>query len=596
MMNQLHLSSFKRILKKWWPLFIIFIIIELRNFAMINVHIHILSLTTSDVDMEALVSVNTPSTRSSTLFPTKTLDVTDVTTEVHVAVNTPPTSSPTLSLTNALDVAVNTPPTRSPTFFPTKALDVAVNTPPTSSPTLFPTKALANKTIIANFMESPIAVNTPPSSAPTMPIAESPSTGTPVTESPLTGTPIAESPLSGTPITEIPVIAPTKKDCFISSYSNDGIGHQMEAKISCLATALILNSREVTQGQWTYVHQPVDELQHGQDPVTMEELFGFSKIMTVFYNPETMELSSREILSWPPHPDDMIEVFNSLCPGNSEPLENIIVFNADNCWDFLYYQNQPLPDEWYTHVAPLLRTTILQGASYVQQDSGGNQQTDRFFLHKTERIPGRCLIVMHIRLGDAGERQMRADWIQAVWQNLLTAQELVNQQNNENNEISSPILSYQLAIHSDGMRETVLDMLQFSNETVVFMEDISLAGSGDDKTKAIVSLYCHDEEHANLMTTVYDVLTADIFITSDSSLSHAGSLLRNVTLHGPTIHPPSSLGDEFREQMGTILGWYFLEKAENGTEMLLWSTSGWNSVDSSFWSNLFEVFLSHSIK
>jgi hypothetical protein len=48
---------------------------------------------------------------------------------------------------------------------------------------------------------------------------------------------------------EIPVASPTKNDCFISSYSNDGIGHQMEVKISCLATALILCSSEVKQGR-----------------------------------------------------------------------------------------------------------------------------------------------------------------------------------------------------------------------------------------------------------------------------------------------------------------------------------------------------------
>jgi hypothetical protein len=426
------------------------------------------------------------------------------------------------------------------------------------------------------------------------------SAGTSVSESPHLEPPtieaqVVESPDIALRVPEVSVVIPTKKECFISSYSNDGIGHQMEAKISCLATALILNSRNVTQGRWTYIHQPVNELQHGQDPAAMEELFGLSKILAdALYDPETMAMSTREIAACLPHPENMIQIFNALCPGNNKTTEKAIVFTADNCWDFFYCQNEPLPDEWYTHVVPLLRTTILQGASYVQNSS---RQNDALVPNKTERIPGRCFIVMHIRLGDADDRQMRGDWIQAVWRNLLMAQELVNQQRNEGNKISTPFLSYQLAIHSDGERDTVLNMLKFSVGKVVLMEDYSTPDTIDDREKAIVSLYCSNEERTRLMTTLNDMLTADIFITSDSALSHTASLLRDASLDGPTVHPPTTgYEGEGREQLGTILGRFFLKKFENDTAMLLWSNhEKWKAVDASFWTNLFKVYLSRSM-
>jgi hypothetical protein len=587
-----------KIWKKRWhlSLTILFLVVEYYTLTVIH---------KSNFSNDDFLSINLP---PSTLSSMTSRNVA----EAPAAIELPPTKGPTL-LSLMQPSGTETPAFKAhdagliPAEFPgTESSGIAV--PPVDS---LATKSPVTETPAgkAHIVESPDMESPGTESSATKahivdpPIPKSPATEAPATKAHAVEFPAAESRFTveslvagvpaitahDSPVSKVPVASPTKKNCFISSYSNDGIGHQMEAKISCLATALILNSREVTQGRWTYIHQPVNELQHGQDPSVMEELFGFSKILTEFYDPETMELSTRELLTWPPQPDDMIQVFNGLCPGNNEATEKAMVFNADNCWDFLYCRNHPLPDEWYTRVVPIIRTTILQGASYVQQGNGDSQQNDRFFPHKTNRMPGRCFIVMHIRLGDAEERKMSGDWIHAMWRNLLTAQELLNQQN------STPFLSYQLAIHSDGTRDTVLDMLKFSEETVIYMEDYDDATRviTDDKAKTIVSLYCRNEERATLMTTVYDMLTADIFITSDSSLSHAGSLLRNVTLDGPTIHPPNT-GGEFREQLGTILGWYFLKKSETDTTMMLWSNHEWNAVVSSFWSNLFMVYFSHT--
>jgi hypothetical protein len=71
------------------------------------------------------------------------------------------------------------------------------------------------------------------------------------------------------------------------------------------------------------MHQPVNELQHGQDPSLMEELFGLSKIVMDFYDLEMMELATQELMTWPLQPDDMIQVFNALCPGNNKDTEKL---------------------------------------------------------------------------------------------------------------------------------------------------------------------------------------------------------------------------------------------------------------------------------
>jgi hypothetical protein len=539
-MNRLHHFS-KRIWKKRWQVALTVLFIVVEYFALTAVH-------KSGFLFDGFTSLNSPTSRPSNVTPLVVLE------------------APT---------AAKAAPSMAPFLVPVPEL-------------LVETSSSKAHVLDSTFMESTLTKG---------PAIQSYFLDSLVTESPIKPSIKAnasESQVMEAPVSNLSVAFPTKKDCFISSYSNDGIGHQMEAKISCLATALILNRKDATQGRWTYIHQPVNESQHGQDPAVMEELFGFSKIMSNIYDPESMELSTRELAAWPPKPDEMIRIFNALCPRDNATTKKSIVLTADNCWDFFYSQNEPLPDEWNTHVVPLLRSTILQGSSYVQQENDYRQQTDALFPHKTERIPKRCFIVMHLRLGDSDERQMSGDWIHAVWQNLLAAQELLNQQMSKENETFTPVLTYQLAIHSDGSRDTVLDMLKFSNETVVFMEGYSTLNTIDEKEKTIVSLYCRNDKRATLMTTVYDMLTANIFVTSDSALSHTASLLRNATLDGPTVHPPTT-GHEGREQLGTILGRFFLKKAENDTAMLLWSDHEWNAVNSSFWTNLFEVYFSPGV-
>lgn len=164
---------------------------------------------------------------------------------------------------------------------------------------------------------------------------------------------------------------PVKERCYISSYGTDGIGHQMEAKISCLATAIFLNNKSATTGTWSYIHQPVVSVEHGQNPSELEELFGFSKVITDIFDSETMIKVPRDSVGpCRQHPDDMILDLNALCSSKGTPGDEgkAAVHSSDNCWDIFYCQNEPMPSEWQTNVVPLLRQTLLTGPLYVSDD------------------------------------------------------------------------------------------------------------------------------------------------------------------------------------------------------------------------------------
>ena len=395
-----------------------------------------------------------------------------------------------------------------------------------------------------------------------------------------------------------------KHDCYISSFSVDGIGHQMEAKISCLATALVLNQNRATAGTWTYMHQPVTILEHDEDPQAMEDLFGFSKVVTDIFNADTMDTVHRDNFACRKRPDDMIKDFNKICPKSKRTSQKAVVFNSDSCWDFIYCQNKPLPDEWHSNVVPLLRRTILSGPSYVNSNG---QHSDTFVPQKTQRILSRCFIVVHIRLGDAYHRRMKSEWIQSVWKNLLDAKDTMNQRmSGGNNKASTKdATKFHLAIHSDGSRDEVLELLNFSEESVFITDNYNRNKPGvvDDDTisQTLVSLYCRGEKHATVAAAIYDMITADIFISSDSSLSRFVSYLRLPNQDGPSLHPEPVDG---RERMGTIMGWSFLRNSENDSRMQLCSNDKatvpknqdparcphWRTADPSFWSSLFNFY------
>jgi hypothetical protein len=339
--------------------------------------------------------------------------------------------------------------------------------------------------------------------------------------------------------------------CFISSHGKDGIGHQMEAKVSCLATAVVLNL--------TYVHQPVQQLEHGVNPEHMEDLFGFSLAVphlsefAVLYNSSTMQLRRRKPLPFIGrcHESSWFDSYNETCAADAEKNKKIRpVYTHDNCWDFFWCQESELPVIWWQTVVPVLRDTFLRGL--LLQHS----------MPLTKRNPGKILVVMHLRMGDAGKRKSDEAWSRLVLQNLWEA-------------ACSNVDGLQIIIHSDGVRDTLLDMLGMNDDSSEMSDSVTIYGRGD--------------ENATLESALYDMVTADILVSADSSLSHIAGMLRTRE-HGPVTHPET----RERARMGALLGWNMIRTSHDGHLEVCTAVpqegasvcGKWEPTEKDFWSNL----------
>lgn len=338
-------------------------------------------------------------------------------------------------------------------------------------------------------------------------------------------------------------------NCYISSYGGDGIGHQMEAKMSCLATAVMLNL--------TYAHQPVQQLEHDEDPAFMEDLFGFSAVvpqlpdLAVFYNSSTMKLKKRNPQPWVGRCQEAswFDTHKETCAG-TQNAKRTPVYSRDNCWDFFWCQESAMPDRWWQSVVPVLRNTFLSGRLLETT------------IATTNRVPGRLLVVLHVRMGDAGRRRTDGAWVLVVLQNLRDA-------------ASENGVGLEIVVHTDGERGAVQDMLGINNETT---------------TKDIVSIYSRGDERATLERALYDMVMADVLVSADSSLSHTAALLRNRE-QGPVIHPDT----HERSRMGALLGWHMMRKTKAAsrvevcTEMPTKNETvcgAWTRAETDYWSTL----------
>jgi hypothetical protein len=358
------------------------------------------------------------------------------------------------------------------------------------------------------------------------------------------------APSSSSLLTQVEVNSKevTKSGCHISSYSKDGIGHQMEAKLSCLITASVLN--------WTYVHQPMRQAEHGTDPDAFENLFGMSQAFpylpnAVLYDKSTMRLTKRTAggrcgeNTW-------FDTFNQTsCHAdiatNDSKVEVPVVHTSDNCWDYFWCNLDSFPAQWWETMLPPLRNSFLRGLS-------GHKSTVK---HDDNKL----LIVLHMRMGDARKRKADKEWCKLVLRNLYDA-------------ASSNGERVQINVHSDATHKDVNDMLELHNATM----------------KDSVTVYAKDDKNATLEGALYDMVRADILVSSESSLSHVSAMFRTRE-QGGVIHPDNIV----RSKM-VSLGWNMLRKVQTGDLWTLEACSKvpergglcaeWNALEKSFWSNL----------
>ena len=93
---------------------------------------------------------------------------------------------------------------------------------------------------------------------------------------------------------------PPRRQCLISARGSDGIGHQLEAKISCIATAAALADLGVQ-----YVHFPLANAEHGvksHELAVIEDIFNLTRFGSL--DPATLQVAKREPLPWVGHCDE----------------------------------------------------------------------------------------------------------------------------------------------------------------------------------------------------------------------------------------------------------------------------------------------------
>ena len=237
---------------------------------------------------------------------------------------------------------------------------------------------------------------------------------------------------------------------YISSASVDGIGHQIEAKLSCLATALMMSS---PSRRMTYVHQPIVACEHGEDPHEMERLFNIQTALShlppslaLVYDPQVMQLQHNHAL--PPflgrcnNPNNVnqrewmkdtnnnnnnnnnIKNNNNLHNTSSNNNNNkIVVETSDNCWDYFWCHTDQLiiarhhrnSSAWKDVVVPLLRKAILHDNNNNNINNNNNNNNNQ---NKTTLLTIAC----HLRLGDAGpKRSANFEWYHQILHQLIKA-------------------------------------------------------------------------------------------------------------------------------------------------------------------------------
>lgn len=126
--------------------------------------------------------------------------------------------------------------------------------------------------------------------------------------------------------------------CYITQWSPDGFGHQLEAKISCLL-AEELTRGDNTVDEYIYVHTPFHKPEHEHSVegshidqfINMENIIQHPKEIT--QKPRTPRYYSKTLISW-----WSTRLRGQACDPN-------VIYVVDNCWALVY--DHPLVEKLY---------------------------------------------------------------------------------------------------------------------------------------------------------------------------------------------------------------------------------------------------------
>jgi len=260
-----------------------------------------------------------------------------------------------------------------------------------------------------------------------------------------------------------------KKQCLISSKGSDGIGHQMEAKLSCIAAAAALDDV-------TYVHSPMATNEHGvlfEDKVfrSIEDMFGLTSSHFEILNHQVV---SRDPLPW-------VGKCNEASWFDNRPssCSRKVAYVNDNCWDFFYCSIQRNEDH------------VVKPMVYALQELYRNSNDQR-----RDDDDDNLTIAVHIRGTDAGKRKMRMGYYEEIIQQLcLVAPEARVIVHTDDTSIRDRIkdLPSHVIVH-DPSSTTILQVLQdlmHSDLLVGSISSLSYAAGLYNLGRPVLSPYDH---------------------------------------------------------------------------------------------------------
>ena len=269
-----------------------------------------------------------------------------------------------------------------------------------------------------------------------------------------------------------------ESNCLLSQSGRDGIGHQLEGKLSCMAMASFLGME--------YVHKPFFTMQHVGNPGKMaaffEEFFGFG---TQFRSIKDFKEPLREHrikVPWVGHCKEkgwlrLVELGQRKCEGNHK------VIAPDNCWDRMYCHGYMESGHFYKLV-PYLH------AAYHSIPKPEANWTEGF----SDTQSWGPKVAVHIRKGDS-RFQLKIGWY--VRQIDEVRQRFLQQDPNH-----PPLFR----IQTDG---SGAKLVQDAPE--LGADDIVIDGG----------------KSTSLAMAIHRMITADAFIMSRSSLSMSMALIGN---------------------------------------------------------------------
>ena len=137
--------------------------------------------------------------------------------------------------------------------------------------------------------------------------------------------------------------------CLITQTGRDGIGHQTEGKLSCMAMASFLGLE--------YIHKPFYTMKHVRDPAKMaayfEEFFGFGTQFRLLNVTGGRMREFRRRVPWVGHCNEdgwlrYVELGRLKCKKDDYRVES-----SDNCWDRMYCHGYMESGHFYTLVPSL---------------------------------------------------------------------------------------------------------------------------------------------------------------------------------------------------------------------------------------------------